>query len=87
MTRDELGKLLHTLMWALDDAGHRVAAWQYEDAYGMVCQGHSDENLAKFADYVLAPGKRGRVQLVLDPPYEARAKAVLACLLKNFRSF
>lgn len=86
MTRNELEKLLHTLMWALDDAGHRAVAWKYEDAYHRILHGDSDEVLQQFADYVLAPGKRGRVQLVLNPPYDARALAVLACLLKNFRA-
>lgn len=87
MTRNELASLLHKLMWALDDAGHKGEAWDYEEAYERVLSKMSDEDLARFSEHFLPKGKRGRVRLVLDNPYRARATAFLVCLLRNFRTF
>ncbi len=85
MTRNQLEKLLHTIMWSLNDAGFSMTAGAYQDAYCRASDPNwTDAMLAEYAGYVLPPGKRGKVHLVLLPPYEARAIAVLKTLLTRF---
>lgn len=82
MRRAELVDLLFTMKFALSDLGYGGLAGAYEDAEFCVRRA-SVEDCHRYADFVLARGRRGRVTLVLSPPYVARATAALAALLRS----
>lgn len=70
-------------MWIIDDAGWRATAWIYEDAHLRVSELQWDrETMGKWMDYHLPRSRRGRISLILRPPYEARALATLRSVLE-----
>ncbi len=82
MTRSEADKLLHQVMWLLADNKQIVVAWMYEEARERI-RILSNDDIKTYADFVLQPGRRGRIRLVLHSPYEARAIALLFGILKD----
>lgn len=82
MTREEALRIVEPLKWVILDARFMVAAGWYEDVE-LRLHTFSVQEIHQFADFVLPRGRRGRVMLVLRDPYEARALAFLAALLRS----
>lgn len=87
MTRDEVLYWLCLARRHLEDAGYKACAYEFENAEARICgfgslPGFTPEQAKGYARLILPPGRRGRVQLVLRRPYEARAKAMLVGLLR-----
>ena len=84
MTRAEALKWLHVVKWMLEDSGHRGAAWLVEDVEARISYGLKTKELLRgYSEFIIEPGKRGHVTLVLNPPYEARVRAWLVGLLRD----
>lgn len=85
MTREEARRWLTCMKWVVLDTGHMVTAGEIEDAELRI-EALTVEQAHEYAGLVLAPGRRGRVQIVLRPPYEARALSMLAMILRSVDS-
>lgn len=77
MTRKEALSWLHVLKWHLVDAKQMPIAWEVENVEQRVASGWSPSLLREYARFFMPNGKRGHIRLVLLPPYEARALAML----------
>jgi hypothetical protein len=82
LSREEALKLLHILKWHMNDLGFLVLAGEAEDAEFHVRR-LPPEKLIEYSRLILPPGRRGRVTLILAPPYEARARAMLVGILRS----
>jgi hypothetical protein len=82
MTRDEAARWLSRMKWIVADAHYTVMAGEIEDAELRLPELTIAE-IRQYADYLLPPGKRGRVKIVLRNPYEARALALTAAILRS----
>lgn len=84
VTREEVAKHLHWLMWHLDDKGYTMTACQVEDAYMRVATLKWPSALCcEYAACLLPSGRRGRVHLVFCHPYEARGLLLCVGLLHS----
>lgn len=84
VTRNEAESWLHTMMWVLADSHHIQAAMEVEEAYNRVSfLRWSTAAFKESSYYYIDRGKRGHVTLVLYPPYEARARALLVGILRS----
>lgn len=83
MTRDEACDWLFKAKWVLVGMGYSLIAADVEQAEILVYQRRvTVVNLREHADYLVAPGRRGRITLVLHRPVEARALAFAAAVLR-----
>ncbi len=83
-TRDEALDILHALKWMLSDERQSALAGFIEDVEMRLVRLRIDE-LPGYADLLLPPGHRGRVQLCLSNPYTARVEALVVGLLRSIR--
>lgn len=84
MTRAEAVALLGRAKWIMSDMQLSIEAGEAEHAE-LLLLGSPHITLTEIralADYVLPPGKRGHVWLVLLQPPQARAKAFTAAVLR-----
>lgn len=82
MTKEEADFLLHHLKFYLADEGFVVCAIEAERTQERI-KHLTSQQAKEYANFVLPPGKRGRVRLVLYQPYEARGYVLIAAILKN----
>lgn len=84
MTRGEASGRLHWLMWHLSDSGYGSIASIVSDAHLRVDALKWPSSLcSEYAGMLLPPGRRGRARLALLHPYEARALALCAAILRS----
>lgn len=85
MTREEATAWAEATKWIAYDLGHRHAAGVLEDVeVFLACtRALTREMCRQRADFIVAPGRRGRITLVLEPPGSARALAFAAALLRE----
>jgi hypothetical protein len=82
MTRKEALQWIQVIKWTLVDSGHTVLAGHYEDAEVRIDR-FTVEDFRTYARFYIPEGRAGRIRLVLPPPYEARAIAVLFGILMS----
>ena len=82
MTKDEADFLLHHLKDYLAAEGFIWVAQEIEYAQIKI---HylTAEQCKEYSKFVLPPGKRGRIKLVLSTPYLARSYALLYGILQS----
>ena len=84
MTRDEVIQHLARLKFFLADQGCTALAGVYEDAeVKLHCDKLSPAQCRIYANFLLPPGRLGRITLVLHSPVEARALVLLRWLLRS----
>jgi hypothetical protein len=85
MTRKEALHWLHKVKWALVDADQTWCAQHVEEVESRIRMpfGLKHEELRSYSEFWIAPGKRGRLTLVLHRPYEARVIAWLVGMLRS----
>lgn len=74
---------LDTIRRVLLDAGYTAMAMQAEDIAIRLSLGMSAEERRRYADMILPRGHRGRVRLALLSPFEARALALMAAIVRS----
>lgn len=82
MTKDEADFLLHHLKFQLLDGGFKWTAMEVERIQTRI-KSLTSEQCKEYATYILPPGKRGRVKLVLSQPFEARGYILMAAILRT----
>lgn len=86
MTRDAAAAAAFAAKWVANDMGLAYAAGVLEDVEAfLACTSPSMLTRAACrakADFIVPPGRRGRVVLVLDRPESARALSFAAALLR-----
>lgn len=87
MTRKEAAKILHWMKVFLEDEGRIVMPGEAEHAKYVVESPHvSAADIHRYArEHVLPPGKRGRVRLVLNTPFDARVYAAINGVLLSVK--
>ena len=85
ITAQEAAYILRVAKWVMYDMGCRIEAGDAERYEIELMQNPTIETCTAWADYVLPPGKCGRVWLVLLSPPAARAKAFIAAILRAVR--
>lgn len=86
MTRDEVIQHLASLKFFLADQGCTALAGVYEDAEVTLRREKlSPAQCRIYANFLLPPGRLGRITLVLHRPVEARALILLRWLLRSVK--
>lgn len=83
MTPREASKILAAAKHVMEDMGLRIEASEAERIEAMLWFGLEPDDIKRLADYVLPRGRRGRIRLVLLAPEQARAVALIACVLRS----
>lgn len=83
-SKKDVLQFIRQLSFVLADARYISLAQDYEHTVAMLSYAHiSPAKCREYADFIVAPGMRGHVTLVLAPPEVARAIALLAWLVRS----
>jgi len=85
ITAQKAAYILRVAKWVMHDMGCCIEAGDAEDCELFLMRDPTIEDCRARADYVLPPGKRGRIKLVLYPRPAARAAAFIAAILRAVR--
>lgn len=84
MKRDEVIEWLKAMFPVLYNDGQKYLGEEVEILATYRIKELTSQSIAKeYAEFILPPGKRGRITLVLASPYEARVIALIHALLIN----
>lgn len=85
ITAWEGSEILAIAKYVMHDLGCGIEAGEAEDAELFLARIPTVAQCRARADFVLPPGKRGRVLLTILPPPAARATAFIAAILRAVR--
>jgi hypothetical protein len=82
MSRDEAKSWLLAMQKVLSAERQWLLACEVEDVLYRL-ERFTSAQLREYAQFIIPPGKSGHVRMVLYPPYEVRAKAMIVGILKE----